>query len=61
MLSPKSCKIFLILWTLSISIIGFTQSDFQKDSIQIIKNASELLTGNITTQNQDSLIQFLRK
>lgn len=61
MLSKISHKVYLISLVLSISTIGYTQSGFQKDSTQIVNNANELLASSINIQEQDSLIQFLRK
>ena len=61
MLSKISHKVYLISLVLSISAIGYTQSGFQKDSTQIVNNANELLASSINIQEQDSLIQFLRK
>lgn len=59
--STLSYKLRLVLIALFISAFGYSQSGFQKDSIQIIENANELLTSKISIENRDSLIQFLSK
>ncbi len=61
MLLNWSIKLGLMLLIVLFSTKSYAQSEFQKDSIQIITNANKLIATQINTQNQDSLVDLLRK